>query len=175
MVAPEMMRAGDVLLYSGDGLFNRIIRLKTWSRYSHVEVYDGLGFALASRNGIGVGRYPVRLEGLTAIYRPRPPIHMNTARAWFTTVDGQGYDWFGLLAFTSAKIQGRDNGKMFCSEFAARLLRHAIGGMTEHPTARKGNARVLAALGLDPWNGYDADGIAPGEFAKSALLLEVSS
>ena len=51
----------------------------------------------------------------------------------------------------------------------------AIGGMTVHPEARKGSARSLAALGLDPWNGYDADGIDPGSFAKSALLHEVTA
>src|SRR3712207_7174694 len=51
------------------------------------------------------------------------------------SVVGQKYDWFGLLAFTSARFQGQENGRMFCSEFATRYL-------------RAGN--------VDPFNGYDA-------------------
>lgn len=174
-INPEYLQPGDVLLYGGSGLFNRIIQVKTWSRYSHVEIYDGRGESLASRNGIGVGRYPSRLDDCLAIYRLRVPFSVNAGRGYFAECEGEPYDWWGLLAFTSAKWQGKENKKQFCSEFAARYLRRAIGGMTIHPEARKGVGRSLAALGLDPWNGYDADGIDPGSFAKSALLLEVQA
>ncbi len=174
-INPEYLQPGDVLLYGGSGLFNRIIQVKTWSRYSHVEIYDGRGESLASRNGIGVGRYPSRLDDCLAIYRLRVPFSVNAGRGYFAECEGEPYDWWGLLAFTSAKWQGKENRKQFCSEFAARYLRRAIGGMTIHPEARKGSARSLAALGLDPWNGYDADGLAPGEFTKSALLYEVQA
>lgn len=174
-INPEYLQPGDVLLYGGSGLFNRIIQVKTWSRYSHVEIYDGRGESLASRNGIGVGRYPSRLDDCLAIYRLRVPFSVNAGRGYFAECEGEPYNWWGLLAFTSAKWQGKENRKQFCSEFAARYLRRAIGGMTIHPEARKGSARSLAALGLDPWNGYDADGLAPGEFTKSALLYEVQA
>lgn len=149
MTEPNL-KPGDVLLYTGSGWFSRLIQMKTWSRYSHVEVYDGNGASVASRDGIGVGRYPVRFDGLRVILRPLPAFDPAPARAWFTTVDGQPYDWFGLLCFTNAKRQGKENWKQFCSEFATRYL-------------RKG--------GVDPFNGYDADGIAPGEFMKSAALV----
>ena len=149
MTEPSL-RPGDVLLYSGGSLFSRLIQMKTWSRYSHCEVYDGDGWSVASRDGIGVGRYPLRVDGLRVILRPVAKFDPIAARAWFATVDGQPYDWFGLLAFTSAKRQGRNNWKMFCSEFATRYLR---------------------AGGVDPFNQYDADGIAPGEFMKSTALL----
>lgn len=140
---------GDVLLYAGGGFFSRVIQFKTWSRYSHVEIYDGHGRSVAARDGIGVGRYPLRLDGLRAILRPKEPFDVEAAREWFKTVDGQPYDWFGLLAFTSAKRQGKENWKMFCSEFATRHLRQGK---------------------VDPFSDYDADGIAPGEFIKSAAL-----
>ncbi len=166
----EQIKAGDVLLYSGKGWIDRAIQAKTWSRYSHCEIYDGGGYALASRNGIGVSRYPVRLHGLLAIMRLRVPFDMQAIRDWFDSVDGQPYDWWGLLAFTSAKIQGRENFKQFCSEFVARALRVGIGAKTDHPGAKKGDKRALEALGLDPFNGYDADGIAPSEIRKSPLL-----
>lgn len=151
MTEPNL-RPGDVLLYTGGSFFSRLIQFKTWSRYSHVEVYDGEGLSVASRDGQGVGRYPLRMDGLRVILRPLGKFDVEAARAWFPTVDGQPYDWFGLLAFTSAKRQGKNNWKMFCSEFACRYLR---------------------AGGVDPFSKYDADGIAPGEFIKSSTLIIV--
>lgn len=151
MTEPSL-KPGDVLLYAGGSWFARLIQAKTWSRYSHCEVYDGDGFSMASRDGIGVGRYLLRTDGLRVILRPVAKFDAVAARTWFATVNGQPYDWFGLLAFANAKRQGRENWKMFCSEFACRCLR---------------------AGGVDPFNGYDADGIAPGEFMKSTALLVV--
>lgn len=149
---PPTLRPGDVLLYTGEGLFSIVIRVKTWSRYSHIEIYDGSNVSVASRDGIGVGRYPVRYGQLTMVLRPRAPFNLEQARAWFTTVDGQGYDWIGLTSFTIARWQGRQNDRQFCSEFATRYLR---------------------AGGIDPFNEYDADGIAPGEFPKSSTLAVI--
>lgn len=149
MTEPSLC-VGDVLLYTGSGIFARLIQIKTWSRYSHCEIYDGNGFSVASRDGIGVGRYHVRMDGLRVILRPLAKFDAEAARRWFETVEGQPYDWVGLLAFTSAKRQGAKNWKQFCSEFATRYLR---------------------AGGVDPFNGYDADGIAPGELIKSPALI----
>lgn len=143
------LRPADVLLYRGGGIFSAIIRVKTWSHYSHCEVNDGRGVSVASRDGKGVGRYAHRADGLSVVLRPYADFRLEAARAWFETVDGQGYDWLGLLAFSSAKLQGKDNGRMFCSEFTTRYLR---------------------AGGIDPFRGYDADGIAPGEFVKSPIF-----
>lgn len=157
----SILQPGDVLLYSGTGLVSRLIQLKTWSRYSHCEVYDRQRTSVASRDGIGVGRYLLRLEGLRVVLRPRVTslgmltidghtigLDMSTARAWFDLVNGQKYDWVGLLGFLGTRFQGKSaDDKMFCSEFATRFLRKA---------------------GFDPFNGYDADGIAPSEFAKNS-------
>ena len=43
------LHIGDLLLYSGSGMFSKLIRIKTWSRYSHCEVVDGFGLSVASR------------------------------------------------------------------------------------------------------------------------------
>lgn len=147
---PLDFRPGDVLLYTGNSFMSLAIRTKTWSWYSHCEVYDGCGMAVASRDGLGVDRYPLRLAQLTLQLRPKDcDLNLEAGRAWFETVKGQGYDWLGLFNFASARRQGRDNKKMFCSEFAVRQLR---------------------AYGCDPFNNYDADGIAPGEMCKSSML-----
>ena len=171
----DQIRPGDTLLYSGTGMVDWVIRTKTWSKFSHCEFYDGSGYSLASRNGLGVARYPVRTNGLLAVYRLRAgiPFDLEAARVWFATVNGQAYDWLGLLSFTAARLQGRDNSKQFCSEFQARLYRHGIGGAVHHPAAKKGDKDALQALGIDPWGGENADAIAPAMFARSPCFIEV--
>lgn len=115
---------GDVLLYKGKGLFSLLIRLKTGGHYSHVELYVGNGTAWASRNGLGVNAYPLDLTDVIAVLRPKQKLNWSKAIQWFDQVaKGQGYDWLGLLNFYVAKWQGRENNKMFCSEFLVRVFR----------------------------------------------------
>ena len=153
MPAMVPLLPGDILLYEGKGFWAKVIKLKTGSRFSHCELYRGGGVSWASRDGEGVGAYLLRTEDLTAVYRPVGPLDWAAADAWFATVDGQGYDWVGLMATVFAKWQGRDNGKMFCSEFLVRVF------------------RALAAP-LFPTD-VDADGVAPGDVPKSSRVLRV--
>lgn len=159
MLLPDfpVLQPGDVLLFSRGGLFNWIIKTKTWSHVSHCEgvALTNCGLrAIASRNGKGCAVYPLDYKGLAFVLRPTVPFDNKSALDWFyrERIWQQGYDWIGLVSFTSAKWQGRENGKMFCSEFLTRWL-------------RKG--------GIDPFNGYDADGIAPGEFCKSPMFRTI--
>lgn len=149
----RVLRAGDVLLYSGKGVFSRAIQFKTWSAISHCEAYVGEGESVASRDGKGVGKYPVRTDGLVAVLRPRDGFDLAAAMEWFATVDGQGYDWVGLLAFFTARMQGSKNTKMFCSEFLTRFER---------------------AGGVEPFAPeYDADAVSPGMFLSSPVYRRV--
>lgn len=155
----QELQAGDVLLFARTGFFNRIIRIKTWSVVSHVEVVMTPGTTgeipkvCASRNGVGVGYYDIDTHGLHGILRPKQPFDRDAAWRWYRTVHGQKYDWLGLLVFTTAVAAGRDNGRMFCSEFATRLLR---------------------AGGVEPFTRQtDADSVAPGEFLKSGAFVSV--
>jgi hypothetical protein len=148
---PSLSRPGDVLLFSRQSIFNRLIAWKTWSRYTHVEVvsrwYPTQVYVAASRNGKGCDVYPADFRGLSLILRPGRPFNPIRANNWWDRVAvGQGYDWLGLLNFWAAKTRG-NNGKMFCSEAATRYLR---------------------AGGFDPFNGDDADRIAPSDFAKNS-------
>ena len=142
-----ILRPGDVLLYRGTGVFSWAIRLKTWSNVSHCEGYVGEGRSVASRDGVGVGEYPLRLDGLYAVLRPRRRFCVSYAAQWFATVAGQGYDWIGLLAFFTARMQGNSNKKMFCSEFITRWQR---------------------AGRIEPFaDSYDADAVSPGMLLAS--------
>ena len=115
---------GDILLSSGQGFFSALIRIKTGGRYSHVEVYVGNGTTWASRNGQGVNAYPLDLSDVCAVLRPKYRLDWPSGIRWFEeNAKGQKYDWLGLLNFYIARWQGRENGRMFCSEFLVRLFR----------------------------------------------------
>jgi hypothetical protein len=143
---------GDVLLYAPSGVFGKIIALKTWSTVSHVEVYVGNGESVASRDGKGVGKYPFRDTELAFALRPRAPFDLAKALAWFQTVDGEGYDWVGLLVFANIRQTGRRD-KMWCSNFAARFMR--VGLPDDCPL-----------FGAE----LDADKVAPSTFLSSPNL-----
>ena len=145
------LKPGDCLLYKASGLFGRIIALKTWHSISHVEVYGEVGFSFASRDGKGVARYPFRSNGLVVVLRPNSFYCHEAAARWFKTVDGQKYDWWGLLRFFT--IGDGKHDRMFCSEFATRLYRSG---------------------GLEPFHkNEDADLIAPFQFMTSAKFDRV--
>lgn len=144
-----ILREGDCLLYAPRGFFGFVISIKTWSRIAHCEVYAGGGQSLAARDGIGVGQYPLRTD-YTHILRPRKELLFRVAYDWFNRkARGQGYDWLGLLRFAwrARVVPTRFDNRMFCSEFVTRFYR---------------------AGGLDPFNGADADAIAPCNFLLSS-------
>lgn len=159
-----ILDCGDVLLFSRTSFFNRIIQVKTWSRFTHVEIVGGVKDTLtrtyASRNGLGVGVYPADYQGLALVLRPcfpcgacAGPFDVLKARAWFyQNAVGQRYDWLGLLNFTYARYVGQDNHAMFCSEFATRFLREG---------------------GFDPFPANDADTISPRDFSVCPCLTVI--
>lgn len=152
------LEPGDVLLYARKGVFNWLINVKTWSRISHVEVVlsnPSTGVRIvSSRNGKGVHVTGPEWRGLALVMRSTMWPRIDKAMEWYDEqgIEGQGYDWLGLLNFAYARKVGRNNGKMFCSEFATRFLRKA---------------------GLPLFGEEDADTIAPRDFLLPALLRPV--
>jgi hypothetical protein len=111
---------GDTLLYRPQGLFGFFIAAKTWHKIAHVEVYDGQKQSLASRDGIGVGRYPVRLSQLAYVLRPRRRLDLAAGRAWFDTMNGKPYGWLDLVSFVGLPAIAPG---IVCSPFAAGFYR----------------------------------------------------
>lgn len=158
MIDKSKLLPGDCLLYGRTPFrrsplgwfFGIVINIKTASRFTHVEIYDGDGRSLASRDGKGVGRYPLRLEELAEVRRPTAlDFSHELGSRWFQTVEGQKYDWKGLLVFTLAVKQGAAD-RMFCSEFATRFYRKS---------------------GLELFNpDDDADKIAPAQLHQTPKL-----
>ena len=144
------IQPGDFLLYSGKGFFSWLIKVKTWSRFSHVEVYIGHGQTIASRDGIGVDIYWTRDKDLACVLRPNKKLDIDAGIAWAqeNCILGQKYDWWGLLRFFTFGKPSMD--KQFCSELATRFAR---------------------ASGFHPFNDkYDADTVSPGMFYSSPNL-----
>lgn len=151
------LRPGDCLLYSaGQSLFSLAISIKTFSTISHCECYAGEGKSVASRDGLGVQEYDLRLNGLK--YVLSPPLErfsMVDAMKWFETVRGQGYDWAGLLRFTWREKFVPDKltkNKQFCSEFLSRFY-------------NKG--------GWEIFNDVDCDEIVPKDFLLAPFVKRI--
>lgn len=141
------IQPGDFLLYSGKGFFSWLIKVKTWSRFSHVEVYIGHGQTIASRDGEGVDLYWLKLDKLAAILRPTEKLDVEAGLSWAkeNAILGQKYDWWGLLRMFTIGTQS--TSKQFCSELATRFAR---------------------ACNFQPFNRkYDADLVSPGMFYSS--------
>jgi hypothetical protein len=153
-----LLQTGDVLVYDRNSPVNWLIKAKTVSRHTHVEVVmdPAKRRVFASRNGEGCGFYTLSEEGLALVLRPTGPFDVKKAMEWFVGSDppiySQGYDWIGLLNFTGWRWVNSRNNKMFCSELATRLL-------------RKG--------GVPVFDGRDADFVSPGDFAKTSLFTAV--
>lgn len=122
---PSILQWADMLLYFEEDVVDLVIAEKTGKRVGHVERYVGAGRSWASRNGVGVNIYPLRLDGLVCVRRPIGVLDSAKATDWFKNVAmGQKYDFKGLLAFTSFVKSGTP-GDMFCSEFSVNLDRAA--------------------------------------------------
>lgn len=149
----DQLRPGDCLLYRPNSFWGYAIAAKTWNFVSHCECFVGNGESVASRDGLGVSRYPLRTAGLYYVLRPNQPFDLAAALAWFATVNGQKYDWAGLARFVTWKRLGTDlNDKMFCSEFLTRFYR---------------------AGKFFPFSNFiDADCVAPASFLYSPFFDE---
>jgi hypothetical protein len=152
------LKPGDCLLYGPKpgSFWGWVIARKTWHGVSHCELFIGKGKSFASRDGIGVGLYPLRSEQIAYVLRPTAWLDWAAFWKWFYTVNGQKYDWFGLLRFVYTK-EGScgNNDKQFCSEAMTRAY------------------RALAAHVFN--DKEDADAIAPANFLLSPALTIVET
>lgn len=161
----DQLQPGDVLLYTPKGVFSRTIAVKTWSRYSHCELYLGqvgeTHYVYASRDpvrwfppaGGGVNIYRIRLTELGEVRRPTFQIDTTRLHEFVLATTGQKYDWWGLLRFFNVG-QGKPD-RMFCSEAVVRALRFSAN-----------NDHLL-------FDNLDADQASPGMLAWTRDLATI--
>jgi len=118
--SPPAPQPGDCLLYRPTGFFGRLIAIKTWHPLSHVEVYVGKGVSVASRDGEGVGYYPLRLEQLAYVLRPTVPLDLAAGLRYARRMTGTPYGWMDLLNFVGVNV---DSKGIVCSPFATEFYR----------------------------------------------------
>lgn len=111
---------GDCLLYRPVGFFGRLIAIKTWHPLSHVEVYVGNGISVASRDGQGVGHYPLRLGQLAYVLRPTTPLDLAAGLRYARRMTGTPYGWMDLLNFVGVNVDAKG---IVCSPFATEFYR----------------------------------------------------
>lgn len=148
-----LLKPGDLLFYSSNGIFGRLIKLKTSSKVTHVATYAGNGKMHECVEGVGVHAAPLRLRDIALVRRPHHVYDAKAALVWFLSVNGQKYDYLGLFLGFIARKWGRQNNKMWCSEFCTRQAR---------------------AAGIEPFDSTtDADAIHPGHLAFSSAYRDI--
>jgi cell wall-associated NlpC family hydrolase len=108
---PQLQR-GDILLYGDGSILSRLIKFRTWSDVSHVEVYAGSGQSLASRSD-GPGVYDCRHDGLMRVIRPIMPFDWEAGWKYFQSVDKLPYGWLDLFRFYGIDVPTKG---LICSE-----------------------------------------------------------
>lgn len=143
------LRPGDIMLYRPKGVFGRLIQVKTWHRISHVEIYAGGLQSYASRDGVGVDIYPVRVTELAYVLRPTAALDLEKMRAFAVSMKGTPYGWLDLLDFAGFNV---DRKGIVCSAYATELLR--AGGWHVFPTDKSNLVSPFQFLDL-AGNGCD--------------------
>lgn len=149
----RILLPGDVLIFSRPGLFGWITRHATNGPATHCETYVGGLKTIASRDGVGVATYDLKLDGLYVVLRPKNTPNIPAMLAWQKTVDGAKYDWFGLLRSFVANKWAKSDNKWWCSEHTCEAQRQA---------------------GIEPFSdpvATPSDSIAPSDFLQSGAYL----
>ena len=146
----RLLQPGDILVYSGEGIFSKLIKLKTYSEWTHVAVYIGGGLQREFVEGAGAQEVPFRPKNLGMIRRRLGIWERSKSDAFWQEVKDQDYDYVGILWSFFARKQGRDNHSMFCSEYVVRDDRVASTGPT-----------YLVS------DETDADGVSPADLVRS--------
>ena len=144
----KILEPGDMLVYSGSGFFSKLIKFKTASEWTHVAVYIGGGRMREFKEGVGAQECDLRIQNLAMIRRPQCRWDREKSDRFWASVQDQGYDYVGLFWSFYARKQGRQNNKMFCSEYVTRDCRYATECLAFSEET-------------------DADGVTPEDLAKS--------
>jgi hypothetical protein len=109
----------ELWFYSGPPrLFDRLIRLWTGSRFSHVElVVDNIAYGADAWEG------KVRTKFVNT-FNPEHwdvvPVALVKDRTWINAQVGKKYDWLGIFGFFMP-FRVQDKRRWYCSEFCAEL------------------------------------------------------
>lgn len=135
-----------IALYKGISAVSRLIRLRTWSDYSHASwIDDSFDFEIEAWHR-GVTQTDVPFSNHTPgtqvdLFDYALPTDQRCAAVRFLRLQiGKPYDWPGLLLF--GRAQAKPNRSWFCSE----LLFAALDHVHESPLQRIKQSQVYPGL-----------------------------
>ncbi len=126
-IDPKILKPGMLLLYEASSLFGYAIAAFSGSRISHIEMFKGNGISYASRDGIGVDEYQLRLNNLALVLESVEPLDMDRVAKGFAGKRGHRYDNATILKHATFGLVGGKPMAEVCSEVQAYLVR--VGGL----------------------------------------------
>lgn len=158
------LQPADILMYSTGGLVGGWIKARTWSDFTHCELYIGNGKTAAARGPQdgkgGVQTYEFRDKDLVLVLRPNRPFDLAAMVAFHERCIGQKYDTWGLVRVFYLGGDGTDD-RAYCSEHVARMCRTRNGGPGLINECADCDDAAPAQLPLSPavdWHWPDASG-----------------
>ena len=126
----EKLMLGDILFYSGNSEFDRLIQLWTRSPLNHCAIDMGDGFKIEAQPS-GIERNPVnnaipiKVWSYTENVKDRDPKDMQNAVGWVFSMIGRRYGWSDILTAVN-ELQGIiytvRPGYYDCSALATQFL-----------------------------------------------------
>lgn len=101
-----------------------LIRMATWSEWSHVELVlpDGRLLGAAAPHGVQYDTMENRLRIASEVALMQLPGNEEAVLAWATQQIGRPYDWLGVAGLGFHRNWEEDDA-WFCSEFVGRALK----------------------------------------------------
>lgn len=169
------LRSGANLFYgppmklSLGAVFSWAICIFTTSRICHCEMYKGDGVSYASRDGTGVGEYPLRLNGLVEVRYATQPLNMGAVAIEAAKHKGEAYDNGTIVTFlTLGKMSGALNR---IGRAVSVLTRGRFGWIVRARVCSEHLCCLDRAGGLTELFGETkASKVLPNDFTKQSLL-----
>jgi len=155
----SLIKPGDIMLCSGNGVISDVIRAYTHSKYSHVGIF-------------------VNLENRWCVYESREPNGVRLVQAdFYSTYDGEvwaarvkGYDDVAMRNTLLSMMFGRLGAAYDLREIHKLIWRHVVNDTDK-------NKFICSVLVYEAFRDLgiplaDHDLVSPDDIAKSPLLVD---
>lgn len=105
---------------------HNLIKLRTWSKYSHAElVINGWSFSSSVRDrGVRRKKISFNPNRWDVIEIDPSRVNLDYAFSFFARYEGAGYDWLNILRYVLPFVKQKE-GKFVCFELIGAMLNFA--------------------------------------------------
>jgi hypothetical protein len=113
------------------GWYNRLVRLWTWSRYSHCELMlSGSQYLTTDpHNGVHIHTSLGDADNWDKVTLPITEEERRDIQAFILDEIGSGYDWKGIFLSQVVGLRREHPDNWFCSELCAAVLKRSTCGL----------------------------------------------